>query len=308
MRFSCFLLAFLFTCAIAAQSPDTSIQPGDVGQIELSNAHYPLRPIRVYYPQAAAGPAPTVFFAHGFTAEYPRAYEKLFHHLAANGYAVVNVPYSSLTLRHATRYTTLREGFRQAARQLPGVIDTSRVVFAGHSFGGGAIFSLAFHAFTDWNWGQNGRLLFSMAPWYALEITTAELASFPTNTHLVMQVYEDDLINDHRIAADLFQTCNIDADRKIFYGVEIPGKQIFQLARHTLPSSRVSNTKDELAVFLPLVNWCRYTFNGTPVQTVKGNDALQIEATVQPIPARKSWTFVFPFNRKRNPRFGQEIS
>ncbi len=59
------------------------------------------------------------------------------------------------------------------------------------------------------NWGENRRLLFSLATWYSYELTQAQLQSFPSNTKLIMQVYDDDNVNDHRMAIGIFNNIYI---------------------------------------------------------------------------------------------------
>jgi acetyl esterase/lipase len=51
---------------------------------------------------------------------------------------VVFVPYRTVDISVDHRYQTLWEGFIKAATDYPNIIDTQKVGFMGHSFGGGA--------------------------------------------------------------------------------------------------------------------------------------------------------------------------
>ena len=58
--------------------------------------------------------------------------------------------------------------------------------------------------------------MFIMAPHFVFEITQSQLEQFPKQVKMVMQVYQEDDCNDHRIAADIFRTINIPASEKDF--------------------------------------------------------------------------------------------
>jgi hypothetical protein len=111
-------------------------------------------------------------------------------------------------------YQVLFDGFVAAANQYPNLIDTRKVGFAGHSFGGGATPSLALRAVRERGWGSEGLALFPLAPWYSHQLSNQDLAAFPAHTQLVMQVYEDDVLNDHRMAIDVYRRMNLPAANK----------------------------------------------------------------------------------------------
>lgn len=117
----------------------------------------------------------------------------LYEFIAKKGYIVVFAPYPTTGVTIDSRYNTLWQSFKKAVTDYPSVIDTRKVGFMGHSFGGGASFSLAYRAFTTEGWGQDSRFIFSMAQWYSCQISPDELQSFPANTKLISQVYDDDV-------------------------------------------------------------------------------------------------------------------
>jgi hypothetical protein len=178
-------------------------------QVETQTFPSPLfrgQVVTVYLPRGAEGRVPVIFFAHGFGAISPANYAELLRHIATRGYAVVYSPYQALEAGAGfdERYNTLWAGFQAAVQTFASRMDTSRVGFMGHSYGAGAIPAMAWRAFVERSWGQNGRLLFPMAPWYSDQITNEQLRRFPSDVKLLMQVYNDDVVNDHQMAVELF--------------------------------------------------------------------------------------------------------
>lgn len=158
-------------------------------------------PISVFIPNNATAQnrVPVVFFAHGFGGTSYQFYETLMRQLASNGYIVVFSPYTSNILTsHPTRYNQLWNGFTTAVQQFGNVMDTTRVGFAGHSYGAGATPEMARRAVTTQNWGANGLFMFIMAPWYNWG-ETANMNQIPATTKMVVQVYWDDETNQHLI-------------------------------------------------------------------------------------------------------------
>ncbi|PTY05791.1 hypothetical protein DB347_15665 [Opitutaceae bacterium EW11] len=181
------------------------------------NADWPGHDITVVHPVDAPGRRPTWFFAHGFGGGDPANYSEFLQHLASHGSVAVYVPYPASEGGQPDEvYAILNRGFVAAADRFSDLIDTSRVGFAGHSYGGGAVPGLALRAVRERGWGANGLALFILAPWYSFSLTDADLASFPANTQAVVEVYEDDTMNDHRMAIDLFTHFNIPAENKDF--------------------------------------------------------------------------------------------
>jgi hypothetical protein len=160
--------------------------------------------VTVFRPDGAAGRRPTWFFAHGFAGTDPAFYEEFLTHLASHGEVVVFSPYPTELLRVAQNYTTMYDGFTAAVQRYADIIDTTRVGFAGHSYGGGAVPAIALRAIREQGWGSNGVALLLLAPWYTYFVSDADLAAFPQNTRAVIEVYEDDTMNDHRMAIDVF--------------------------------------------------------------------------------------------------------
>lgn len=170
--------------------------------------------VTVLRPDGAPGRRPTWFFAHGFGGSDPIYYDELLRHLASHGSVVVFSPYPANVLRTAENYAIVFDGFTAAAERLADRIDVSRVIFGGHSYGGGAVPALALRAVRERGWGGNGLALMLLAPWFSSFVSDADLASFPAGTQAIVQVYEDDMINDHRMAIDVFTRLNVPAADK----------------------------------------------------------------------------------------------
>ncbi len=176
---------------------------------------WPEQVVSVFLPQNAPGRRPVWFFAHGFAGTNPAFYRELIDHLASHGAVVIFSPYPA-DLRPANDYPIIFDGFAAAVDRFAERIDLRRVGFLGHSFGGGAVPSLALRGLRERGWGAEGMALCFLAPWYLHSVSTEDLASFPAGTQAVVQVYEDDTINDHRMAIDLFTHLKLPADDKAY--------------------------------------------------------------------------------------------
>jgi hypothetical protein len=184
---------------------ETFPSPGWAGQV-----------VTVHRPEGATGRRPVWFFAHGFGGNNAIYYDELLTHLASHGSVVVFSPYPTNFGPIANNYAIVFDGFAAAVDRLRDVVDTNRVGFAGHSYGAGGVPALALRGIRERGWGADGLALLMLAPWFSASVTDADLASFPAGTQAVMQIYEDDLINDHRMAVDLFTHLNLPAADKDF--------------------------------------------------------------------------------------------
>lgn len=155
-------------------------------------------PVSVFIPNNATAQnrVPVVFFAHGFGGTNYQFYETLMRQLASNGYIVVFAPYTAnLFATHPTRYNQMWNGFVAAVAQNQAIMDTTKVGFAGHSYGAGATPEMARRAVAQ-GWGANGLFMFIMAPWYNWGVNMEQI---PATTKMVVQVYWDDETNQHLI-------------------------------------------------------------------------------------------------------------
>lgn len=234
-----------------------------VSEIDFPNTEYPGTKVTVFYPSGVTLPRPTIFYSHPYGGESKEYNRGLFEFITKKGYVVVFVPYATNDSSIDHRYLTLWTGFTKAAADYPDIIDTRKVGFMGHSFGGGASIGLSYKAFTEKGWGQDGRFLFTMAPWYSYQITPDQLSSFPANTKMITQVYDEDVYNDHRMAIDIFKNINISNTEKDYYYLKSSTVAGYKYATdHTLPNTRTAyDAYDYYGVYRLLDALIDYSFN-----------------------------------------------
>ena len=236
-----------------------------VGTISFANPNFLTKNIEIHYPTDVTSQVPTIFYSHAYGGNNSSAIAGMLEFVAKKGYAIVYVPYKTVGSTVSERYTNLLEGFRKAARDYSNIIDTTQVGFMGHSFGGGASFGNAYQCFTEDNWGQNGRFIYALAQWYSFNISQTELQNFPSDTKLLIEVFDDDETNDHRMAIDIFSSINIPIAEKDFLtlkGDTINGYSY--LADHIVPNtSNAFDAYDYYAYYRFIDALADYTFNGS---------------------------------------------
>jgi hypothetical protein len=249
-----------------------------VAKITFPSPLYSGKNVEIFYPQGITSPKPTIFYSHPYGGEESAYNIGLYEFIAKKGYVVVFAPYPTTGVTIDERYNTLWQSFKKAVTDYPNIINTTKVGFMGHSFGGGASFALAHRAFVDEGWGQNGRFIFAMAQWYSYQITQAELQDFPSNTKLITQVY-DDVTNDHRLAIDIFKNINIPNSEKDFILIKKSVLPNFTYtAEHNLPNTQSSyDAYDYYGIYRLLDAMIDYSFNGnaTAKNTALGNGSTE---------------------------------
>jgi dienelactone hydrolase len=203
----------------------------------IPNSHWSDNPIYVFHPAGRTAPVPTVLYSHGYGGNDTLYQIELLRHIASRGMAAVFVPYRTLVVTVEERYATLLDGFVDAARALPGIIDTTRLGFFGHSFGGGATPYLAHRLLVGKGWGSRGSFLYLSAPWYSLDLGDTVLANFPRDCPLLTVLYADDTVNDHRLGMDVFRNIAIPDSLKdlLLVRSDTVSGYVYQ-ADHNLPS------------------------------------------------------------------------
>lgn len=293
-----------------------------VAKVSFPSPVYTGKAVDIFYPQGITSPKPVIFFSHPFGGEESSYNIGLFEFIAKKGYVVVFAPYPTTGVTVDERYNTLWQSFKKAVTDYPTIIDKTKVGFMGHSFGGGASFALAYKAFTEEGWGANGRFIFAMAQWYAHQITAAQLQSFPANTKLITQIYDDDVTNDHRLAIDIFKNINIPAAEKDFILVKksvLPGYTY--IADHVLPNTRSAyDAYDYYAVYRLLDAMIDYSFNGNAaaknvalgngsaeqitMPSYNGQALTPLTVTDNPTALYPQSKYTFPCSSTDNPRIG----
>jgi hypothetical protein len=297
----------------------------------LPSPSFPGRVVTVYSAQGAAGPRPTWFFSHGFGGTNVLLYDELLRHWASHGWTAVFSPYP-VDGQSVELYQVLFDGFVAAANQYPNLIDTRKVGFAGHSFGGGATPSLALRAVRERGWGSEGLALFPLAPWYSHQLSNQDLAAFPAHTQLVMQVYEDDVLNDHRMAIDIYRRMNLPAANKDYLMVHSDLIESYPYrSAHSVPTGSELSVGDREMIYNALDAWAVLrisqalavsAWTGDPqaraialghgsetqVQmgsTPSGRALRRMTSSIDPVPMFPQSRYAFPFDGLINPRLGE---
>lgn len=288
----------LILCLVTAQAAYQGPVPpppsgyGAAGSCTVATVSFPSpfwqeQQVDLFYPKNVVLPVPAIFFSHGYGGTKSVYYQEMMTHLATRGYGAVFSPYKTLGATHEERYNMLFEGFKEAIHRYPHIIDSTRVGFAGHSFGGGATPAMAYRGFVEHGWGANGKCMILMAPWYVLEITQEKLTAFPRDVKLIVQLYDDDVINDHRMGIDLFVNIGIpDANKDCVFLFSDTVQGYVYTADHSVCAQNTSNgvydAYDIYGVFRLLDALADYAFtgdatagrvalgNGAPEQTVMG--------------------------------------
>lgn len=290
--------------------------PHTVGIITFSNPAFPTKDIEIYYPSDISGRVPTIFYSHAFGGNLSSNISGMLNFVAKKGYAIVFVPYQTTGVSVNDRYDNLLNGFRKAARDYPTIIDTGKVGFMGHSFGGGASFGNGYKCFMQTNWGQNGRFIYALAQWYSYNISQSELQSFPPNTKLLTEIFDDDDTNDHRMAIDIFNTISIPTSEKDFILLrsDTIGPKVYA-ADHVMPNTSAAfDALDYYAYYRFIDALCDYTFNGntagknvalgngSAAQVTMPSGLKPLSETDHPAAVYPESRYQYPCNDSQNPR------
>lgn len=287
-----------------------------VSKISFPSPAYKGHSVEIFYPKEVTGPRPVIFYSHPFGGDQSAYNIGLYDFIARKGYVVVFAPYATIGVSVEERYNTLWQSFKAAVSTYPQIIDVQKVGFMGHSFGAGASFALAYKGFVEEGWGAKGRFIFVQAQWYSSRITQQQLQSFPPNTRLITQVYDDDVTNDHRMAIDMFKSINIpDAEKDFILVKKSVVDNYTYTAEHNLPNTRSAyDAYDYYVVYRLLDALIDYSFNGntSAKEVALGNgSAAQVNlpkgltplvVTDAPVATYAQSRYMFPCNNRKNPR------
>jgi hypothetical protein len=197
------------------------------------------RDAHIYRPKEIAGRIPVIFVFPGFGAWYPAYYDHLLRHLASRGYCVVFCRYMIAQFPRQDRtYRMLFTCAFEAVRHRGGYMDTTRIGMVGHSFGASALPAFGWRCIKKKHWGSNGAFMMVMAPHFVMATRHGVLDSFPPQTRLLVQVYEEDDCNDHRMAKDIFESIHIPFENKDYMVLRsdtCPVSGYRQAASHSAP-------------------------------------------------------------------------
>ncbi len=197
--------------------------------------------VYVFRPNGIHIKTPVLFMLHGYIGQDYQSFQPLISHIVSKGISVVYPTYPFLPKfinekGVLDKYAYVYAGLDSALVRFSKGFDTTRIGFFGQSFGGGMVPAVAYKMIVTKHWGSMGSFMFMSAPWYSFDITPEQLASFPSSTMLLMQVYNDDWMNDHEMAVDIFNSIGIPQSQKDFvtlYTDSLDGYTM--LANHFLP-------------------------------------------------------------------------
>ncbi len=249
----------------------------------------------VYYPSdiSTQHPTPLVFFCPGWQSQNPSDYDTLLRFIASHGYSVIYAKdYYGDTATFIRRFEKMLDGSNDV---LP-YVDTTRIGVIGHSSGGGDTFKILDH-FSRKGYGNNARFLMALDPWFAFDMTSDAMRNLPTNTHLIIQRYDNEERTgndtDARIVLSEYAlTSSIPEEHKDY--------QVFTPANHGYPSgSRDPGTMQGLLA--PLGALMAYTFEGNE----NAHDPALENGSDQPFSdnvetVRPIWTYAYRCNTHVN--------
>lgn len=238
----------------------------------VDNPLSPETPVRFFHPAEIDTPLPLILLIHGYSGPDYRYFEPLINHIVSVGYTVLFPPYPNLPLvngeeRVMEKVNIVKKGIDLGLANYARYMDTTRVGVLGQSFGAGMSPCIAYMLFKEKEYGKNGALLYIMAPWYSYGITQEQLQSFPSHVKFIMQVYEDDLTNDHQMAVDIFNSINIPPEEKDYIVLHSDSfEEYTMIANHFVPYGNKNiygeeNLLDYYGVFKLFDALADYSFN-----------------------------------------------
>jgi len=200
-------------------------------QYGKAGSHIPAEPYKginsvdyvTYYPKdiKADKSTPVIFFAPGgFSTgiENHSDYSTILNFIASHGYLVIYVPTNPDKLTDTQHY--LSEFIKSAEEDITmkPYIDTTRIGVMGWSSGGGNAFSIL-KGLSDKGWGENGRFLFLMDPWFAFDMNKIDISNLPDNTNVIFQKYNKIQETDPRITLTTYKLLTSINNRKKDYQI-----------------------------------------------------------------------------------------
>jgi len=109
--------------------------------------------IYLYRPETVSVRMPVVFFLHSVGTGNNNSYDKLLRHMASRGLCVLHITYRIKSFPYQGRtYRRMFSSCLAAVKYFGAYIDTTKIGFAGHSFGAAALPYLALRCITERNW------------------------------------------------------------------------------------------------------------------------------------------------------------
>ena len=248
------LLFFIFGCDSTSSSDDdnnqTIIQSRTYGvslkkEVEIQN----FKNITLYKPKVIESnqKIPVVLFLPGWESQDSSSYKSILTFIASQGYLAI---YSKCAGEYSASEFIKRFSTALDAEY----IDKSNIGVVGHSSGGGLSFRVLDY-FSKNGYGENGRFIFAMDPWFAFDMSDDSFQKFPKNTKVVLQQYSNvpkGGDQDPRIAMTIFDKLSVLGDENRDY-------QVYEDLTHGYPAGGRAYEKLQV-VLKPLDALMDYVF------------------------------------------------
>jgi acetyl esterase/lipase len=268
------------------------------------------KPVQVFFPSGAVGKRPVIFFSHGYGPGDWDSYKDLITHMVSVGDVVVFSGYPMIRATDDERYDDLWQGFKAAVDKYGERMDLGRVGFVGHSFGGGATAAMAYKGLVQQGWGRQGAFLMELAPWYAFQITDAQMQQYPAGTLQLVEVYDKDDTNDHRMGIDIYKNTKLAGNYFVMvHSDTVAGCGL--TADHSTPGQNPSLRQKQYAVFRPFDVLADAAFNASAAARqalanlgAAGSGYQPLSVVAAPTPDQPESYYKYPWSDNTNPRQG----
>ncbi len=224
----------------------------------------------IYYPtdRSEDTPTPVIFFAPGWKSTDHNTYKSLLEFIASHGYHVI------YGIDEGYSWENMIPNLISTAENnnVAPFIDTTKIGVMGFSMGGGHVFNILDTLSDSEAWGEHGRFILAIEPYFAFEMNQLDMRTLPSNTNVVIQQYgvggnNDVSGTDARIPLSQYYLLDSIVDHKKDY-------QIFEDANHNYPTG--SRPYSEMQGLLkPLDALMEYTFKN-PNSNIAQRVALEV--------------------------------
>ena len=225
---------------------------------------------------------PIVLFAPGWSSRDHTNYKTLLTFIASQGYAVI---YAQSPMEYSANESISRISAVLNDDLVSRNFDKSKLGVIGHSSGGGIAFKIMDY-FSKKGYGNAGRFVFAMDPWFAFDMSAEDFKNFPKNTKVVIQQYNKHNTTDPRIALTIFDKLSILGDNNRDY-------QVYLDLDHGYPAGSGSYEQKQV-ILKPLDALMSYTFfedqNAYKIALDIGSDNPYKE-NYQPVASRYTFDF-----------------
>jgi len=196
-----FFLGLFFSCDKSNTEPSVEQEQrifGKKGTHEVTKYTSPSYAYTtIYYPSDIAiltEKSPLIFFTSGwFTPTTTSSkYESLLNFIASHGYTVIFTNEGATVdeqyaINAFQNFLTSTDS--QIVNDILPFVDTTKIGSIGHSAGGGIAFKILDYYSNIKNYGENGRFIMALDPWFAFGMSEENMKNLPSNTNVVIQKY-----------------------------------------------------------------------------------------------------------------------